>query len=134
MWFASVCGRKDVICFKQIASRIVSDKWYKERNQDVGKDNVRIVQEAAKLLKADIRETVYDNETYPPCSAISDRTVAKQWIPPLVRTFLENLVTDEVKQIAFGHSIVQACRPRSVVSPVLLGVGISINLDKTSTF
>jgi len=31
IWFASVCGRKDVICFRDMASRIVNDQWYKDR-------------------------------------------------------------------------------------------------------
>jgi len=32
-----------------------------------------------------------------------------------------------VKQIALGHSLVQASRPWSVISPVLFGVGISVD-------
>ena len=34
---------------------------------------------------------------------------------------------DEVKQISLGHSIVQASRPRSVLSPLLFGVGVSLD-------
>lgn len=40
IWFASVCGKKDVICFRDMASRIVNDLWYVEREDDlIGKVN-----------------------------------------------------------------------------------------------
>src|SRR6218665_3595147 len=68
IFFASICGRTDVVCFRNMASHILN------------------------------------------------------WVPPLLNLFLQGLVSDELKQIAFGHSIVQSSRPCSVVSPVLFGV------------
>ena len=41
--------------------------------------------------------------------------------------FLKHLVSDEVKQIALGHAIVQASCPRSALSPILFGVGVSLD-------
>ena len=40
---------------------------------------------------------------------------------------MENVVKDELKQISISHSIVQACRPCSVISPVLFGVGVELD-------
>ena len=126
--FASVSGRKDVICFKDMVSRILSDKWYADRQKDAGKESERIIEAAAKLLRASIMEVDYDNETYPLNSVMRDRAIAKQWLPPLLQKFLQRLIKDEIKQIALGHSIVQCCRPRSVISPVLFGIGVSVDL------
>ena len=106
IWFAGVCGRKDVICFRSIASRIISDKWYSERDADIEKESERIVVAAAKLLQGGIREAQFDHENYPLNATIRDRSLAKQWIPPLLKTFLQTLIRDEVKQIGIGHSIV----------------------------
>ena len=50
-----------------------------------------------------------------------------QWVPPLLQTFLGSIIGDEIKQIATGHCIVQASRPRSVISPVLFGVGVTVD-------
>ena len=127
IWFASVPGRKDVICFRNMASRIVNDQWYCDRDKDLGKESERIVTAAAKLIKASIQDLKYNTEQYPVNSDISDRSTAKQWVPQLLRLFLEKLVTDEIKQISLGHSIVQASRPRSLLSPVLFGVGVSLD-------
>jgi len=127
LWFASVLGRKDVVCFRNMATRIVSDKWYGERNKDATKDSERIVEAAAKLLVANIRETEYSNDEYPLLETVRDKAKAKKWVPPLLQKFLQCLIKDEVKQVALGHSIVQSCRPRSVVAPVLFGVGVSVD-------
>jgi hypothetical protein len=127
IWFAGVSGRKDVICFKSIASRVISDKWYNDRDADIEKESERIVDAAAKLLRGSIRDAQFDQENYPLNASIRNRSLAKQWIPPLLQTFLHTLIADEVKQIGIGHSIVQACRPRSVISPVLFGVGVSVD-------
>ena len=37
------------------------------------------------------------------------------------------MITDELKQTAISHAIVQAARPRSVISPVLFGVGVTLD-------
>jgi len=125
--FASVCRRKDIICFRNMASQIVNNQWYADRDTDVDKESVRVVSAAAKLIKAKIRTADHSTEYYPLNLDLCDRSDAKEWVPPLLCVFLENLICDEVKQIAIGHSIVQASRPRSVISPVLFGIGVSLD-------
>jgi|SRR6218665_889810 len=36
-------------------------------------------------------------------------------------------VLDEAKQVAISHSIVQSCRPWSIISPVLFGIGVHLD-------
>ena len=56
IYFLEVRGRKNVICFKEMCSFIVSDKWYSERNSDINDDSDRIVKAATKLIAAEIRD------------------------------------------------------------------------------
>lgn len=65
IFFASVCGRTDVMCFRNMASRILNDQWYADRDKDVNVESERIVSAAAQLIKASIRDAIYDNEQYP---------------------------------------------------------------------
>jgi hypothetical protein len=68
--------------------------------------------------------------SYPTTESIRDRKAAYRWIPSLpslLRTFLDNLICPEVKKVALGHSIVQAVRPKTVLSPILFGVGVSVD-------
>lgn len=127
IWFASICGKRDVICFRDMASRIVNDLWYVEREKDLDKESERIVAAAAKLIKTQIKDLDNNMEHYPLNANISDQSKAKDWVPSLLRLFLGHLISDEGKQIGIGHSIVQASRPKSVISPVLFGVGVSLD-------
>ena len=127
IFFADVCGRSNVVCFRNVAHRIITDKWYANRDSDIIKESYRIVEAAAKLIRANIHESVARLEEYPSNSSIRDRELAKQWVPSLLRLFLQTLISDEIKQVAVGHSIVQASGPRGIISPVLFGVGVSID-------
>lgn len=40
---------------------------------------------------------------------------------------MENLVASQIKCVTLSHAIVQAAKPHSAVSPVLLGVGVSLD-------
>ena len=79
------------------------------------------------MIKESIRECQYDNEFYPLKSTIHSRTLAKEWLPPLLLSFMQQLISDEVKQISLGHCIVQASRPRSVVAHILFGLSVSVD-------
>ena len=120
-------GRKNVVCFQNTARRIINDTWYSQREQKSETESIRIVRTAAKLVKASIREFIYNNEEYPSDNVVADISKAKQWLPTLLQEFLGGVVCDELKQVAIGHTIVQAARPRSAISPVLCGIGVSVD-------
>ena len=122
--FCSVHGRKDVICWSEMASYIVNQKWYENEKRDKSEN---IVITAAKLLKAAIRETVHTTNSYPTCDSVRDQVKAKEWLPSLVRTFMDNLICNDLKKIAIGHQIVQAVKPRSVIAPVPFAIGVSVD-------
>ena len=43
--------------------------------------------------------------------------------------FMKNLTSNKLKQTCIGHSIVQASRPRSVISLILFEVGVSLDSE-----
>ena len=61
IFFAEVAGRKNVICFKDMASYIVSDTWYAERKEGINDEAKRIIKTAAKLVKNNIKESIISN-------------------------------------------------------------------------
>ena len=107
-----IYGRSNVVCFRDVAHRIITDNWYANRESDITSESHRIVQTATKLIRAKIHESFAKEEEYPSNSSIRDRELAKQWVPSLLCAFLQTLVSDEIKQVAVGHSIVQASGPR----------------------
>ena len=65
IYFTEIDGVSDVACFKEMASYILNDAWYKERKEDKKTEAECIIQTAAKLIMADIRERKYDVSNYP---------------------------------------------------------------------
>ena len=127
LFFADLCGRRNVLCFRNTAKRLINDKWYSDRDSDITKESERIVETAAKLIKDSIREATYDTDFYPSDCDIQNKGLMSDWVPSLLKIFLSKLVCDDVKKISLGHCIVQASRPRSVIAPVLFGVGVSVD-------
>ena len=102
IFFGKVRGRKNVICFKEMCSYIVSDKWYSERNSYDKDDSDRIVKAAAKLIAAEILDIESNMEVYPSpeyiCSDIG------KTVPPLLSSFLQKLIPSELKSISYRRS------------------------------
>ena len=127
IFFAEVEGRGNVLCFKNMANSIINDKWYSERKKDTEKEIERIVIAAAQIIREAIRESNYDLNSYPTTEDIADVDKGKEWIPHHLQTFLKMIMQSELKQNSIGHAIVQAARPRSVITPTLFGIGVEMD-------
>ena len=122
--FSEVRGRRNVICWKEMAAYIVNKQWHEQQKE---KDIEHIVITAAKLLKTAIRETPYKMDSYPVCADVQNPQHVMEWMPDLLQVFMDHLMSNEVKKTAIGHSIVQAVRPRSVVAPIPFALGITVD-------
>ena len=121
-------GQQDVVCLQRMASFVLREQWKKQKMlEDDETESQRIVAMAAKLVRALLREMQYTRETYPTETDISDLEGSHHFIPNLLHTFLQVLVSNQVKEVAIGNAIVQAARPRSVVTPILFGVGVQMD-------
>ena len=54
IFFAEISGRKNVVCFRNMVSWIISDPWYNNKRSNAGDEAKRIIETAAKLIKSDI--------------------------------------------------------------------------------
>ena len=62
---------------------------YKEAKENVTEETERIINAAANLIKALIRERYYSNEIYPATNNI----LTSAWIPPSLELFLNQLLS-----------------------------------------
>jgi hypothetical protein len=116
---------KNVVCFRSFASVIISAKWYSERSEDIGEESKRVVAAAAKLIKDQIAQQRYKLDEYP---SLGDNEKLKSVMPQLLLLFMQELVSDELKQVAIASSIAQASKPKSYMSPVLFGLGVEMDM------
>ena len=119
-------GRKDVVCLRDMAGYILSDKWYADRKSNTADESRRIIEVAASLLLAEIREQNYSTDVYPAADSMHDLNLLTEWMPPLLLLLMQRLVSNQVQQLSLGNAFVQAARPRSTISPVLFGVGVTM--------
>ena len=111
-----------------MAKHIINEKWYLERKDNVEEETERIIKTAAQLvIQAQIREAEYDLGSYPSNDEINNvNNCGRTKVPQLLQTFLKTIISTELKQISIGQCIVQAARPRSVMMPILFGLGVEI--------
>jgi len=119
--FNEVRGRRNVICWKEMASYIVNEKWHDDQKGDRSEHTVIT---AAKLLRAVISESNYSMDSYP---SVEDFQHTREFMPNLLQLFLDNLIKPEEKKSAIGHCIVQSVRPRTAIAPIPFEVGISVD-------
>lgn len=127
VFFAEVEGRSNVVCFRNMARYIINEQWYSEKKENAEEEASRIVTAAAKIIKEEIRERKYDLNSYPSNEDIANVEQSRNWIPHRLQTLLTHIVPSELKQNTIGHCILQAARPRSVITPTLFGLGVELD-------
>ena len=127
MFFAEKYGKETVVCFRDMAGFMVQ-KLYREENNSSEKEAAeRILKTAAKIIKSDINSMEFNTSYYPSNHEISDPALGKEWLPQSLQILLGALIPSDLKQVAIGHCILGATRPKSVIPPVPFGVGIEMD-------
>ncbi|KAJ8885915.1 hypothetical protein PR048_012121 [Dryococelus australis] len=105
-------------------------KWYLEKKNMEEEENIRIVEAAADIIRRDIRSLVFDTKIYPAMESLDSGQ-----LPETFKTFLNRVIQGEVVErnnTVIGEAIMSACRPRSYISPTLLGIGVYIHWHHAS--
>ena len=96
----------------------------KKKKQDETKAD--IIMAASKIIKAEIRELTKSNEVYPTTEEIANSDKGNEWVPESLKLLLSYLIPAKIKQLAVGQCIVQAAKPRSVLCPIPLRLGVEL--------
>ena len=127
LYFADVDGKPNVLCFKNKTSSIINEKWYNDKKSKVEDEAERIVETAAKIILSEIRALETNMGQYPTTDDISNLEQSKSIIPHCLQKFLSVLVKSPVKQNSIGQCLLYAVRPRSVIPPILFGLGVEMD-------
>ena len=97
LYFAEINGRKNVLCFKNIANYIINEKWYEKRQINIDDETKRIVITAAKLIREEIRNIKLSLDSHPNKGDITDSINENScWKPNLLNTLLSFVVPETV--------------------------------------
>ncbi|KAJ8894123.1 hypothetical protein PR048_006733 [Dryococelus australis] len=118
---SNVSGRKNVICLSDTAHKIINI-LYKDRDSNLETEKLRIVLTAADIIKEDIQKMAYDHTTYPATNYM--KSGGENLIPNTLATFTPRLRRNCV---AINHAIISAVRPKSFLSPLQIGLALTLH-------
>ena len=124
--FAEIEGRQNVVCFKHTVSSIISEKWYRDRKNREQEEAERIVETAAKIILSEIRAIKPNMGQYPTKDDIV-KLKQESILPKYLQTFMKVLIKTPLRQESIGQSIVFSMRPRSVIPPIIFGLGVELD-------
>ena len=123
----NVPGKPCIFTFHEYSHKILHDRWYTDRCSSEKDERKWVVETAACIIRQDIRAMVYDSSTYPEPKDITCTA------PESLDTFIHNVIyhssktEHSPKHEAIMQSIIAATRPRSFLSPLLLGITVCIH-------
>lgn len=124
-------GKKSVFSFVEKVSEFLSKNWNENSKKSLNLDRIQIVEAAAKIIKEDIQAEVFDLTEYPSLEDIKNG--GENLVPQTLKIFTEKLTKTredtmnmERKRLFINHNIMTACRPRSFLSPIHLGLSVYI--------
>jgi len=128
VFFSFLAGKRNILCFRDMCSYIINE--HHERLLHGDNDSERIVKLAGKLIAAQLHELSTNLNSYPTKQDMASDDM--KCIPSLLQLLLGILVPNKLKQVGIGQAIVQAAKPRSYISPLLLGLALKFDAQHGS--
>lgn len=129
LFFMERDGLSDVVALRENASKILFSFHHTEKCKSEEAEKERIIQTAARLIKADIKALSHDKSTYPSISNISSCDANNEFLPHSVDMFLKSLLPlsdGPLKVASIGQAIIQATRSKTLIAPLQIALGVQI--------
>ncbi|CAC5391483.1 unnamed protein product [Mytilus coruscus] len=129
-------GKPDAVTFKMTASEILHEFYNQPKDEDIQVKQNRLIA-AAKLILNDIKRIPTNKEVYPDPSILSSIIANQEFLPATLRTFLTTLLkstTSDIKIYSVGQGVMQTTRPRVIMAPLQVGLGIQLHHHFSSKY
>ena len=130
-------GKANVVTFRTTATAILQEFHFREHQDDldINEEQMNIIKTAAKLIKNDLKSIPTSSDSYPTITTDAESHV--RYLPASLSTFLSLLTSEKnnaLKVASIGQAIVQAARPRVVISPLQIGLAVQLHHNFASRF
>lgn len=112
----------------------IIENWYRDRESNPESGKFRIVLAAGDIIKEYIQKMAYDHHSYPDTNDIKSggENLVPKTIAAFTRRVTEKKNASELEKVnrkrtAINHSIISAVRPRSLLSPFHIGLGLTLH-------
>lgn len=138
--------QRHIIFFKNSIDNAMWEIWFKSHSKDREEERKRIVDMAAKIIMEDISTMAYDTRYYELLNENNEDSWFRDLVPESLQSFLEHIICSNKDKHAksFGkwkrrvatmaHSLISSARPRSFLSPILLGLSSYLHRRTASRY
>ena len=127
--FTELTGKSTIVNFRELGDKLLYERWNERRFLSEEDEKRRIVEMAGTMIRQEILSLCCDMDTYPCFESMSS---LPDNVPPLLDFFLETVIKQKKSppeklnrhRHAIAESMILACRPRSFLPDLLLGVSI----------
>lgn len=130
-------GLANVVTFQATASNIINNFYKQPKDLSQEDEKKLIIETAAKLIKSDIKTIDTNKSTYPESSNLSSCEENLSFVPESLRLLLRTIFNEkdsELKIASIGQAVIQATRPRVVLAPLQIGLGVQMHHQFGSKF
>jgi hypothetical protein len=130
-------GRSNVVTFGETASALIQDFYYQPKQGNCDAEKLRLVETAAKLIKNDMKSVTQSKDVYPSSGEITSAEEAMAFIPGSLQLLLQTLAVGndrDTKIASLGQAIMQCIRPRVLIAPLQIGLGVQMHHHFASKF
>lgn len=123
-----------VVTLRDTASSILYVFHKQQKAENIEDDKLNIIEAAAKLIASDVKSMETAKDFYPDTGDIAD---SASYIPNSLQLLLRTMFAGKkvgVKLASIGQAIMQAIRPRAIIAPLQLGLGIQMHHHFASRF
>ena len=129
-------GRPNVVTFRTTVNNVIQD-LHNQKQQDPQTEKLNIIKAAAKLIREDIKAFQSNNDYYPSSDDIASIDKNVEYLPQSLKLLLQTLFTGkniDIKLASIGQAIIQATRPKVLMAPLQIGLGVQLHHHFGSRF
>lgn len=133
----TVARVKNIVTFRKKAVDILRDHYKSPRTGNTEENKRDLILAAAHLIRSDMKEMEVVPHEYASVEDILHSASNTSHFPDSLRTLLQVLVTgkDKASKVSsIGQAIAQAVRPRVMLQPLQLGLGVLVHFNTGSRF
>ncbi len=121
-------GKPNVATFRTTARAVLHEYYKQQQQENTTEEKMKLVQAAARLIKEDIKSITMTHDIYPSCDDIRSQEAGIEFLPDTLKELLKWLFPGQNTgvKVASGQAIVQAARPKVLLAPLQLGLGVQL--------
>lgn len=130
-------GKQCVVTLCETASSILYKFHQHQKHAKPEDEKLNIIKTAAKLIESEVKSTNQPYDVYPSNDEFSSRDSAVDLLPLTLQVLLKTMFAGknvDLKLASIGQCIMQAIRPRAILAPLQLGLGVQMHHHFASRF